>query len=265
MVQDLDHVKSVMFVNEERPCYDLDRIKVVTEVTGYLTNLTPLRIGSGKGSASFRDTTDNPILTRGDMPYIPGSSLKGALRSWLEANVEGLYGRLGQKYTKVYPITARDNEVKSCVKSSDTQGNQVEEYCIPCIIFGHKDLSARMNIMDATVEGSFKVESYTGVSINRVFGGQSPGHLFTFDYVSPGAKFRFRSIIYNVNVENETEEWREQVRRGVVFLLRSLEEGLFIGARKTTGAGLVKLQDIRVRTMVPGQPWREVKWAEVKL
>ncbi|MCG3109164.1 CRISPR type III-associated RAMP protein Csm3 [Metallosphaera sp. J1] len=245
-------------MSETSPCYDLDRIRVVTEVRGILENETPLRIGSGRGSATFRDASDNPIITRGGKPYIPGSSLKGALRSWLEANVHNLYSSLGEKYMKVYPVD--EKEVVSCVKTPEE-----ERYCIPCIIFGHKDLSARMNVMDATVEGNYRIESYTGVTISRVFGGQFPGHLFNFDFVSPGARFNFRSVILNVNLEGESEEWREQVRRGVVFLIRSLQDGMFLGARKSTGAGLVKLKEIEVRSLVPGSSWRKVNWAEVKM
>ncbi|WP_054837060.1 RAMP superfamily CRISPR-associated protein [Metallosphaera hakonensis] len=131
-------------------------------------------------------------------------------------------------------------------------------FCIPCIIFGHKDLSGRMNIMDAEVEGNFELESYTGVSINRFFGGQQSGNLYNLDYVSPGANFRFKTIIFNVNLEKEDEEWRERVREGVLFLIRSLTQGIFVGGRKSTGAGLVKLTNLEVRAFTQGS-WKEVK------
>jgi len=62
---------------------DLDCISVITEVEGVLINKTPLYIGKGRGSLG---EIDNPVIKREytRKPYIPGSSLKGALRSFAE-------------------------------------------------------------------------------------------------------------------------------------------------------------------------------------
>jgi len=61
------------------------KLEKFEEITGVLTCLTGLRIGSAKTAIGIGEA-DNPILrhpiTR--LPYIPGSSLKGKLRSLLE-------------------------------------------------------------------------------------------------------------------------------------------------------------------------------------
>lgn len=93
-------------------CYDLDKINSIIKIEGVLTNETPLRIGSGKAQL-FTATTDNPILTIEDKPVIPGSSLKGALRSLAEAYMKSQQSEGKIKYV-VHDIT--DHESPSCKK-----------------------------------------------------------------------------------------------------------------------------------------------------
>ncbi len=60
-----------------------DVLKVLTIVDGVVVNETPLRIGKGRGELS---EVDLPVIKdfRG-VPYIPGSSIKGAIRALVEA------------------------------------------------------------------------------------------------------------------------------------------------------------------------------------
>ncbi|BBD73373.1 CRISPR-associated RAMP protein [Sulfodiicoccus acidiphilus] len=222
--------------NSNHPCYDLNAMRNLLRVEGYLVNETPLRVGSGR-SQSFQDRTDFPLVARGGRPYIPGSSLKGVLRSSLEAYVLG--SDWPDKFRKV--LYVRDDG-ESCVK--DEKGNK-EEYCIPCILFGFKDLASRVSIMDAVPEGDVRVVLRTGVTINRVFGGQQPGNLYNLDYVDSGSKFRFRMTAQNVL--GGQEEWTRKVEEGFKYVLGLLKDGFFVGGRRSTGAGFVRLSDAKVR------------------
>lgn len=211
-------------------CYDLDAIKTIVKITGKLRNETPLRIGLGKAS-SFVEPTDNPIVKRDGRPIIPGSSLKGAFRSF----VESYFNTLGDR--KYYVCGIDDKDCESC-----KEDNNVKAYCIPCILFGFKDLSARVYILDAVAE-QYVISQRTMVAISRVFGGQMPGHLYTFDYVEPGATFSFTMFIYNLDIVNgESEEWKKKAVETLRYLLKTLVyDGVFVGARKSTGFGLIKL------------------------
>ncbi|MEM2475642.1 MAG: RAMP superfamily CRISPR-associated protein, partial [Thermofilaceae archaeon] len=67
---------------------DFDKLKLLTVVEGLLVNETPLRVGVGRepplGSAV--DIAPLRISIGGrSVPYIPGSSLKGSLRSLVES------------------------------------------------------------------------------------------------------------------------------------------------------------------------------------
>ncbi|MEM0290266.1 MAG: hypothetical protein QXD10_10150, partial [Metallosphaera sp.] len=46
----------------------------------------------------------------------------------------------------------------------------------------------------------------------------------------------------------EDDDWRKQVRKGIIFVLRSLTEGIFIGGRKSVGAGFIKLVQPKIRS-----------------
>ncbi|QKR00774.1 CRISPR-associated RAMP protein [Metallosphaera tengchongensis] len=214
-------------------CYDLDKITSIIKVEGKLVNKTPLRVGSGK-EASLEDATDNPIMKVDGRPVIPGSSIKGAFRSFIEA-----YERAkGDQKSRVCDI---DDDEESCTSCDDTS------YCVPCILFGFKDLGSRVFILDAVAK-DFRVGQRTMVSINRVFGGQAPGHLYTLDYVEPEAAFDFTMVVYNLDlVNNESEEWKKESVEAMRLLLKYLStDGIFLGARRSVGFGLVKLTEANV-------------------
>jgi len=223
-------------MNEETPiCADLDQIRTIVKVSGTLMNETPLRIGKGK-EQSFVDPSDNPLLTQDGRPVIPGSSLKGLMRSLAESYVKTLND---PKYSKVCDLD--DNSCESCTSDA---------FCIPCVLFGFKDISSRVFVMDSVaLENEFRISQRTMVTLSRVFGGQTPKRLYTLDMVEPGAKFRFEMIVYNLDLVNgEREEWKIRSVEVMKYLIRLLTtEGAFIGSRKSTGLGLVKLTGVKVK------------------
>src|SRR5947209_19972885 len=76
---------------------------------GKLQMQTGLHIGGGKATLSH---TDSPVvLTPDDLPYIPGSSLKGTLRSTIEKLVASLPPELGL-HTCGLPV--EENTQESC-------------------------------------------------------------------------------------------------------------------------------------------------------
>jgi CRISPR/Cas system CSM-associated protein Csm3 (group 7 of RAMP superfamily) len=76
-----------------------------------------------------------------------------------------------------------------------------------------------------------------------VFGGQHPGPLYTLDYVEPNSTFNFTMFIYNLDIINgESEDWRAKTVEVMRYLLKTLAtEGIFVGAKKSAGFGLIKL------------------------
>ncbi len=207
---------------------DFDKLSVIIDISGNLINETPLRIG-GATQKRFESASDSPIVKIGEVPYIPGSTLKGALRSLAEA-----YAKT-RGWEVVYPY--EENE--------KIENKKIED-CVTCLLFGSKLVSSRIYVFDALLKGKeVRTGIRTMVAINRTFGAQQPKMLYTLDYVEPNSVFDFKMRIINLNIIGENEEWKKKGAEVLNFLISELKEGIMIGARKSTGYGLVRLQDVK--------------------
>lgn len=229
-------------------CYDLDVISSIIKIEGKIVNETPLRIGTGK-TPDFTTKSDDPIMKINDKPIIPGSSLKGSLRSLAEAYLKT------QNDPKYPVLDISDHKTPSCGK---------DYVCVSCLLFGFHDVSSRIYILDAIAE-KYSISERTMVTINRVFGAQQPGNLYTLDFVDPSSVFSFTMYVYNLNfIEDENEEWKKKGVEVIRFLLKNMKEGFFVGGRKSTGSGLVKLIDATLTLYkIPNMTPRVLKLDEV--
>lgn len=213
---------------------DFDRLEVFTRVTGFLVNDTPLRIGVGR-EAPLGSTVDTALLRirfadGSSSPYIPGSSLKGVLRSLAES----LLRAQGWSVHSPWEFEAMEEEAES--------GN----YCPICGIFGSSRLASHVRVYDAYPEGEPVVFVKTGVGINRDFLGSQPNVLYTEEQVAPGVRWRFRTDIVNIRVFPEPADERGRLLRQ---LFRMLVDGLVqVGARRTIGYGVLRLVEGRYET-----------------
>ncbi|MBU4076102.1 MAG: hypothetical protein KKI06_05270 [Euryarchaeota archaeon] len=103
-------------------------------ITASIELETPLRIGGGQNAAAY-SISAAPVIqtfnakTKIYEPYIPGSSLKGVLRSTVER------------------IIRTFNEKESCI--SIGAGQKPCGDCISCAIFGSMDAGAKVRVRDA--------------------------------------------------------------------------------------------------------------------
>ncbi|MCG7850085.1 MAG: RAMP superfamily CRISPR-associated protein [ANME-2 cluster archaeon] len=119
---------------------DFDVFSNRWEITGKITLVTPLRIGGGQNAGAY-SLSQSPVLisydahTQTAQPYIPGSSLKGVLRSTMERIIRTL------------------NEKKSCIAVGERRAvNNVlcgKSDCVPCSIFGSQKSGASIRVQDA--------------------------------------------------------------------------------------------------------------------
>lgn len=198
---------------------------------GTLVNETPLRIGSGKG---IGEKIDMPIIYSNGKPFIPGTSLKGALRTEAERFVlqEGRY--------KVYfpdtltSIVTRKDELKNV------------ENCPTCLLFGAPHLFSRLSVYDLYVVGSYRISKRTSTSINRVTGAQKQGSLYTMEYVEPGASFNFQMSVKGIKLQGSDDDIEAYMGKIVNHLIDVLKSGEFqLGSKKSSGFGKVILKDLR--------------------
>jgi len=199
---------------------DFDRLEVLTRITGSLVNLTPLRVGVGREPPLGAVVDIAPLRIRfaggGTSPYIPGSSLKGVLRSLAESI-----------------LRAQDKHVHDPWDFEAVEEEKNGSFCLICGIFGSTRLASHVRVYDAYPEGEASTFVKTGVSINRDFRGVQPGLLYTEEQVVPGVRWRFMMDVINIRVFPEPGDERGRLLRQLLHMLAS---GMVqVGARRTVG------------------------------
>ncbi|MFZ8858046.1 MAG: RAMP superfamily CRISPR-associated protein [Candidatus Caldarchaeales archaeon] len=217
---------------------DLDRLEVLTVITGRLVNETPLRVGVGKEELEERQPLLGsavdiaPITIRfadgRSVPYIPGSSMKGVLRSLAEAMVRA------QGKDDVH--SPWDFGEKGKIEEEAESGN----YCIICGTFGSTKLASHVRVYDAYPETDALTFVKTSVGINREFRGAHPDILYTEQQVVPHVRWSFRMDVINIRVFPEPQDERGKLLRSLIGML--VDGMVQVGARRTLGYGRLRLE-----------------------
>ncbi|MDQ1328842.1 MAG: hypothetical protein QG641_2128 [Candidatus Poribacteria bacterium] len=218
------------------------KFKSRLKLEGNLVAETALRIG---GSRSIEPVgTDLPVVKDSlGMPYIPGSSFKGVLRSRVEQLVRTL---INGKEGACIPI---DLEKESCITSGDManfrkQTNEDEyltklilgKLCLVCQLFGSPWFASRIQISDLYVDKSLWFDQYqirNGVAIDRDTGTAKDGMLYDYEVVTAGTEFGCKIVVENA------EPWQ----LGMLMLgIHPFECGeIAVGGGSSRGLGKVKI------------------------
>jgi len=209
---------------------DFHVLSLFTKITGILVNETPLRVGVGR-EPPIGAPVDIAVYRVNGKPIIPGSSLKGAFRSFIES----IAASMGFKVHDPWDRQAVEDEAKN------------NDFCIVCGIFGNGELASHVRIYDAEPLDEVRTFTKTGIGIDRDFGGVKPGRLFNEELVCPGLEWSFRMDVYNIKLfpepVDEGEDRRGRFLRTLFDTLLSI--GVNVGARKSVGCGLIKLKKLK--------------------
>ena len=238
-------------------------------ITGEIETCTAIHIGAAEDNFS-PGGVKNPFLRNASgLPFIPGSSLKGVMRSFMER----LFSEVEQGERLAKHVDFREGEwipvctpAKMCfdLSKQDSSDSKYVEYrdlvkargreddlsdfiyknsCIICRIFGSQVNGSKLLIRDAEVcEGTFVEETdfelRTGVSIDRDLGKAVQGRFYDFEVVPQGTRFRFQAVAENVD---------EQEKHCLQILFRAMGLGLItIGGMTSRGLGSIKLTNVDV-------------------
>lgn len=202
---------------------------------GIITAMTGLHIGGTNTSMGIggpdKLVVRNPLT---NIPYIPGSSLKGKMRSLIElkyacCNTDNkgnvgpsqdpkspsgmLFGTAGKNNDQKHPSRVIFRDAPLIIN------NDGGEYGEKGVDFNQTDLPY--------------TESKTEVSIDRVTSAANPR---TFERVPAGAKFRFEMVL-NV-FEGEDKQQMDALLREAIGLL----ENDYLGGNGSRGYGQVKFE-----------------------
>jgi CRISPR-associated RAMP protein (TIGR02581 family) len=203
----------------------------------------PILIKSGREGADPTNPDMEFVRTfhKGGLSiYLPGSSLKGAIRAHAERIVRTVGG---------------DNNTKKLWASDPTKGDYLpknlpshdiyQQSSFTDQMFGNTSIASRIRIEDAHPVDlmQLKLEERNGVAIDRVFGSTVPGALFNYQVCTAG-EFRTKIHLKNFTL----------AQLGLIGLvLRDLNDGWFgLGFAKSRGLGTVRVQYNSAVVQYPG-------------
>lgn len=197
------------------------------EIQGVIECISGLKIGGTKETAGIGET-DNPIIrhpiTR--LPYIPGSSLKGKMRSLLE-----------WKYREECQITGRACSCGKCEICEMFGSNNIKTAEHPSrLIFRDAQLTDESRcLLEKALPGTF-IEDKTEIAMNRKKGAALDGALRQQERVPAGTKFSFSISmrVFDIDKANK-EKYRDFLNEAISMLEKD-----YLGGSGTRGYGKVK-------------------------
>lgn len=147
-----------------------------------LEAVTGVRVGAGRATAA--EATDAPLLRDPEnRPLIPGSSLKGSLRSAAERLLRPLGSGL-----------ACDVVADRCladVRGREPSCEELKSLCSTCRLFGNPFLAGRLIVGDLVGESERTVVR-DGVAIDRRELKQAGTFKYDYEVAAPGSRFSGR-------------------------------------------------------------------------
>ncbi|MCA1592682.1 MAG: RAMP superfamily CRISPR-associated protein [Acidobacteria bacterium] len=213
----------------------------------------PILIKAGEG-ASDPTKPDMSFVrtTRGgsETVYLPGSSLKGVLRSHCERLARTVQNA-GRSDLSCDPLGEKKCSKQFEDDKSLTGAQKHKQSCFICRLFGNTSLASHFQIADAYPQitdahplGEWRTEERNGVAIDRVFGSVVPGvGPFNYETVTSG------EFLTTLHVRNFT-----LAQIGLLALaLRDLAaERVRLGFAKSRGMGLVTARVDEFTMRYPG-------------
>jgi CRISPR-associated RAMP protein (TIGR02581 family) len=238
--------------------------------TGTLFMETAFHIGGGRTTLS---SSNSPVvLTPEELPFIPGSSFKGALRSTVEKLVPNFPGdwstcalielsdaeaeaaraltnkeeiEEARKQGKFCP-TAWDKDIadkrrKTPARAKDIYEEARENLCDTCRLFGSPFAASHINVSDLYISNKDWggiIQIRDGVAIDRDSEKAKDGLKYDFEVVPASASFDL-----TITLENASE-------RDLQLLCVGLSEFVngfgVIGGKRSRGLGVCKLNNLHV-------------------
>lgn len=205
-------------------------------ITGIIVAKTGLHIGGSGGSFSIGGN-DNPVIVdpiTGE-PYIPGSSLRGKMRSLTEKYM----GLPLVRHANVNMHTVDNKEDYERSPVANIYGVPAQDFNLPTRLIVRDVMltrDSRDQLFKARTDLPF-TEVKTEVSIDRVTSQANPR---TIERVPAGAEFGPMEMIYSI-YEPTDVEWLSVLIDGMTLL-----EDDYLGGSGSRGSGKVAFKDLTI-------------------
>ncbi len=204
--------------------YALDHYQSVIAWVLNLTNKTAMRIG---GTRAGLDPTepDNGVLKCDGKPFIPGSSIKGVLRTNIEAIFKEEKTKCFVCGEKIFKPT-KSNRARF-LKELDQKGF---ELCPSCTIFGNEFIQGRLFLTDFYLNSEAEITVRDGVRIDRETETAANQAKYDYEIVEPGAVFSGEFVL--INLQQQSKEYKalkqmlDWINLGIIRIGGSTSRGL---------------------------------------
>jgi len=228
------------------------------KLTATLKAETALYIGAGQESFSPMAVQGSLLKDQHGYPCIPGSSLKGVLRSFLESvQEEEKYCERGQRCAQKYETKEKRKKEKGNLSDAAFAKNIYADACAVCRLFGNGVMAGKLKFADArlaNIAAWLGTELRTGNAIDRDTHTTVAGVLYDTEVIPAGTEFKLR-----ITAENLSEE---EARIFSQLMRHFANGGITVGGRSRAGLGTVEADQIAVEVfyMKPKQfaPEKEV-------
>jgi CRISPR-associated RAMP protein (TIGR02581 family) len=238
--------------------------------TGQLLMTTGLHLGGGKATLS---ASDSPVvLTPDGLPYIPGSSLKGSLRSTTEKVVAGLpelglttcglcEGVQGETCATAHAeaIFERRRQARNAEEARQIMEEERGKLCHTCQLFGSPFAAGRIAVSDlGLLEESWStaIQIRDGVAIDRDTETARPSLKYNFEVVPASTRFQMRLVL-----ENATETDLRLLSIGLSEFLSGYSS---IGGFRTRGLGGCLLDELKIYKLDLADPDPAIRQANLR-
>lgn len=214
------------------------------ELTLRIEPIDPLLIKSGQATVGGTDMSFVRTYRQGKIdpdPYLPGSSLKGVLRSYCEKICRTLRAEpvpVCLPYLKKSSKPEEENQLSCGLILSNWKSQKPEREisswdayrvsCPTCRLFGSLQFTGRCSFSDGYAVEPCLLEKRDCVAIDRITGGAAPNAKYDLEVLTKGV---FEASISLTNFEH----WQ----LGLLGLaLRDMQDGLIsLGSGKSRGLG----------------------------
>jgi CRISPR-associated protein Csm3 len=220
------------------------------KLTGQIRVVTGLHIGAGSDVIEIGGM-DNPIIKNpvNDEPYIPGSSLKGKMRSLMEWYLDRLMPSPGEKRKPGEPCTCGQCDVcRVFGTSAAVEVENIEEFHGPTRLIvrdAHLTQQSRDRFFKDNVP---LVEEKHENSINRITAKANPRPL---ERVVPETTFDFEIVYRVLDIDGDNGKKDEQLFNDVVLKALALLQEDYLGGGGSRGNGKIQFENLRDEN---GQP-----------
>jgi CRISPR-associated protein Csm3 len=231
---------------------------------GHLAMQTALHIGGGRVSLSISDSP--VVLTPEEIPFIPGSSFKGSLRSTIEKLVPTLSNNLfscalidlndeeaeeERQLKRPVCSTSRQKEITKRLRENQGRGegekirqDALDNLCHTCQLFGSPFAAARISVNDLYIpdgEWSGVLQLRDGVAIDRDSEKAKDRLKYDFEVVPASTTFALE-----IALENATPVDLQLLSVGLSEFVHGFAT---IGGKRSRGLGACRLNNLHVSAL----------------